>query len=65
MKKDYFHQGKRGRGYLIRFLEPECLAQALPLEGFWIGPEVQAFGDTIDEAEARLLAKVEQLEARR
>jgi hypothetical protein len=67
MKKHYIH-GKHGRGYLLQKILDETgdwLARAIPIQGLSIGTPVEARGDTIKEAEKRLLTKLQQLESTR
>jgi hypothetical protein len=67
MNKHYIH-GKEGRGYLLQKILDETgdwLARAIPIQGRSIGTPVEAHGDTIEEAERRLLTKLQRLKSAR
>jgi len=60
--KDSYWRGKKGL-YWIQLFETDRLARACPLDGPWVGPSVEARGETIEEAENLLFAKLKQHEA--
>ncbi len=60
MKKEYLHQGSGGELYWIQFFEDDRLARACLIDNPCPGPTFQAVGDTIEEAENLLLAKIQQ-----
>jgi len=63
MKRHSF-QRKSGRGYVLQKILDESgdwLARAVPIQEFPIGAPLEARGDTIEEAESRLISKLRKL----
>ncbi len=60
--KDSYWRGKKGL-YWIQLFETDRLARACPLDGVWVGPTFEARGETIEEAERVLIAKLQRQEA--
>jgi len=61
MKDSYWRWKKRL--YWIQLFEGDPLARACPLDGSWVGPIVEARGQTLGEAKNLLLAKLQRHEA--
>jgi len=60
--RDSYWRGKKGL-YWIQLFETDRLARACPLDGSWVGPAVEARGETLEEAKSLLFAKLQRHEA--
>jgi len=57
-------QRRSGRGYLLQKILDESgdwLARAVPIQEFPVGRLLEARGDTVEEAESRLISKLKRL----